>query len=685
MSLSGNPGFILLIAWPLIGAVAGYIIGRKSKVLRDYFVNFVVIAAFGGMLALAFLSCNQNPPYFEWRAFMGLRIYFRMDGFRAVYGLIAAFMWLMTTLFSKEYFAHHYRNRNRYYFFLLLTFSATLGVFFSADLITTFLFFEIVSFCSYVLVMHDEKRATIRAAQTYMGVVILSGMALLFGVVNLAHLLQTTEIAALHGAMQSFDGSMTHLYVAAAFMLIGFGAKAGMFPLHIWLPSAHPAAPAPASALLSGVLTKVGVFGVIILGSLIFHRHTGWGMLMLNIGIVGMLAGAVLALFSTDLKRTIAYSSVSQIGFIILGIGMQSFLTNPYYSSMPVQGTLLHMVNHSLIKLLLFLAAGVVVMNVHELDLNKVRGFGRGKPLFAFCFLMGVLAIIGLPLWSGYISKTLLHDSLIYHIWLFKEYSFFTYYFQVAEALFTLAGGLTTAYMIKLFVCLCVEKNEHNQDAMTALNKRYMSKLSGAVLFVCALVLPVLGFAPYLFMIPIGEYGQVFMQGAAPTYALEFFSLLPLRAAFASILIGGIVYLLIVRVYFMKKDGDGRVVYVNLWPAWLDLELLIYRPLFGRALPFAGTLIARVLCGIIPAAASLAYRSFTTFRNHWIAVNENTDIGATVRGSKLAHTVGHENRSRVATLLRPNPESWKPIVGSLAFGLLVFFIGFVIVQIILFL
>ena len=165
-------------------------------------------------------------------------------------------------------------------------------------------------------------------------------------------------------------------------MLFGFFAKAGAFPLHIWLPKAHPVAPAPASALLSGILTKAGVFGVLILSCRVFLEIESWGIIILIIGVITMLHGAILALCSVDLKRTLACSSVSQIGFILVGIGMSVLLIDE--NAMAIRGALMHMINHSLIKLCLFMAAGVVFMNVHKLNLNDIRGFGRKKPYIHF-------------------------------------------------------------------------------------------------------------------------------------------------------------------------------------------------------------------------------------------------------------------------------------------------------------
>jgi len=696
MTLSGHPGLLLLVFWPIIGAALCYTIGRHSKTGRDYFAIFVTTTTFLGMVAMAFLASNQNPPYFEWRAFMGFRIYFRLDGFRAIYGIITAFMWMMTTLFSKEYFVH-YRNRNRYYFFSLLTFGGTMGVFLSADLITTFLFFEIMSMASYVLVIHDEKRATIEAARTYMAVAVIGGLALLFGIFLFNHNLGTTEIAALHTAMQAYDGNMSIIYMAAAFMMVGFGGKAGMYPLHIWLPNAHPVAPAPASALLSGVLTKTGVFGIIIVGSIVFNQQFNWAFIMLNIGVIGMLTGAMLALFSTDLKRTLAYSSVSQIGFILLGVGMQGILSD-YYNSMPIQGTLLHMVNHSLIKLLLFMAAGVVYLNVHHLDLNKIRGFGRGKPLFTLIFLMGVLTIIGVPFFSGYVSKTLLHESLVYHIWLFTDNSGWSAYFQLIEGIFTLTGGLTTAYMIKLFVCICLEKNQWSQKKLAKTNKKYMTKLSGGVLLVCALILPVLGVLPYAFMIPIGTWGQDFMMRFYPPYEIDFLAWINLRGALMSLLIGVIVYTFIVRVCLMSKDAQGRSVYVNIWPDSWDIEKRVYRPVLLQILPFIGALFARIAASIVPAITSRLYRGFVAFKHFWITENAKAPEPGILNiaqdlSARLTNTPGQDDSPsdtrpilRIAQMLnmRFSGDFMRVIFGSLAYSLLIFFVGFTIVQIIVF-
>lgn len=597
---------IFLVFWPIIGAFISYGIGRINKRMRDYFANFVTILEFVVTLIM-FLNIDPNNPYvanISW--FTGFGIRFIMDGFRAVYALITALMWMMTTIFSREYFAH-YHNRNRYYYFMLMTFGGTMGVFLSHDLITTFIFFEVMSFTSYVMVIHDESPAASRAADTYMAVAVIGGLMMLMGIFLTYHNLHTTQIDLLQAAVQATGVPTSLLYLAAAFLIFGFGGKAGMYPLHIWLPNAHPVAPAPASALLSGVLTKTGIYGIIAVSVGFFFHNETWGLIMLIIGVLGMFTGALLAVFSIDLKRTLACSSMSQIGFIMVGVGMQGILGE--HNALAVLGTLLHMVNHSLIKLVLFMIAGVVYMNRHELNLNKIRGFGRGKIIFTFAFLMGVLGIIGMPMWNGYVSKTLLHESIVEKIWLYADYSWGSFFFQVVESIFTLTGGLTTAYMIKIFVAVCIEKNPYNQAELSKSNRKYMNFASTMAIFLSAIILPILGFNPDI-MMAIGKLGQGFMHGHDPAHAVEFLAWINLRGAVASLAIGAIVYVIIVRGIMMEKDENGHKVYVNIWPSWIDIENKIYRPLLIKVLPFIGAVFARMVGSVVEVVSAVGFKFY---------------------------------------------------------------------------
>lgn len=595
--MEGNLILLVGVMLPFVGALICYGIGRFNKKARDYFADAVTIAEFILFLLLFINFGKTGRQEFIWKDLCGLGVQLTLDGFRVIYGLIASFMWMMTTLFSGEYLAH-YRNRNRYYMFVLFTLGATIGVFLSADLYTTFIFFEIMSFTSYVWVVHDETKEAMRAAGTYLAIAVIGGLVMLMGLFILYHKLGTLRIDELRmSVIACSDVSM--LLPAGLCLLVGFGAKAGAFPLHIWLPKAHPVAPAPASALLSGILTKAGIFGILVVSCQVFWHNGLWGTLILTIGVITMFLGAVLALFSVNIKRTLACSSLSQIGFIMVGIGMAGLLGSE--NGLAVRGSLLHMINHSLIKLVLFMAAGVIYMNLHKLDLNEIRGFGKNKPLFHFIFLAGALGIGGVPLFNGYVSKTLLHESIVEYRELLGEGVLQPLFYSagwmtVIEWIFLISGGLTVAYMTKLYVCVFIEKNtdEKKQKLYDDLRNRYFNITSKIALTGSALVIALLGVVPSLTMDRLANMGQDFLELGAETHPVHYFSLTNLKGACISLVIGGLIYGLIVRKLLMGACENGGKEYKDRIPGKLDLENLFYRPLLLYVLPFAGGCAAKI-------------------------------------------------------------------------------------------
>ena len=589
----------LLVFGPMAAAFLSYLIGRKSKTGRDRFVWAAVLGEF--LLSLCLLLGFGNgagEALVKVPGICGFGLTFTAGGFRCLYAAIAGFMWLITGLLSPEYFAH-YRNRNRYYLFQLVTLGATVAVFLSGDLYTTFVFFEIMSLCSYVWVAQDEKEGSLRAGGTYLAVAVMGGMVLLMGIFLLYNEVGTLVIADLPGVCEG-----KNLWAAALCMFVGFAAKAGAFPIHIWLPKAHPVAPAPASSLLSGILTKTGIFGILVISCKMLIHNELWGAFVLLVGVVTMFLGALLALFSVNFKRTLACSSVSQIGFILVGVGMLVLLGEE--NALAARGTFLHMVNHSLFKLILFLVAAVIFRNIHKLDLNEIRGFGRKKPGLCFCYLMGALGIGGVPGWSGYVSKTLLHEGIVEYIHALEgghlHASVFTAgSMKTIEWIFLLSGGLTVAYMCKLFVAVFVEENRDAcvQAAYDA-GKPYWKRVSAAALICAAAVIPVLGMLPGLTMDAMADMAQGFLGVSHAPHAVHYFTWVNLKGSLISIAIGGALYLLVVRKWMMK---DG--VYVNRWPQWLDLEELIYRPLILKVLPGVLGGICTVLDQSVDVLASL--------------------------------------------------------------------------------
>ncbi|MBO5373395.1 MAG: NADH dehydrogenase [Lachnospiraceae bacterium] len=677
--------FTALVFFPMLGALIVYLADRKNGTVRDFLAIAVGVIEFVLMCMLAGSGMGSELYIPE---ICGMGLHFTLDGFRGVYGIIAAFMWMMTLLFSKEYLGGHPHHLGRYYFFQLMTLGATLGVFLSADLFTTFIFFEIMSFTSYVWVVQEETPGAIKAAETYLAVAVIGGLVLLMGLFLLQHTLGTLEMSALLDAAKVCEDK-TILYIAGCCTLVGFGAKAGAFPLHIWLPKAHPVAPAPASALLSGILTKAGVFGVLVVSSNIFLHDVKWGLLLLILGLFTMFGGALLAVFSVDLKRTLACSSMSQIGFILIGIGMQGILGE--HNALAIRGTLLHMVNHSLIKLVLFMIAGVVVMNIHKLDLNEIRGFGRKKPVLKICFLSGALGISGIPLFNGYVSKTLLHESIVEGIAHYAEHegAAITGFLQASEWIFLISGGMTLAYMTKLFVAVFVEENaDASVQKSFDEKKNYMTPLSTFAIAASALILPVLGVVPSLVSDKIADLGHGFMHLEGEVHAVDYFSSVNLKGGLISIVIGIVLYVLIRR--FTMTDKVGVRIYKNCWPKWWDVEELFYRPLLLKILPFIARVLCRILDSLVDGFVLLLRKTVYKDRKIPHELSEGSEfthlLGVMLdwfRGIKRRilhqpipeHDVSYEHK--LAMQREKIMETNMIISRSLSFGLLLFYVGLV--------
>ncbi|MBR3739955.1 MAG: sodium:proton antiporter [Clostridia bacterium] len=574
-----------MLLLPVLGAVVTPLAGRKNGSVREFFLRFFTLAELG-LAGWLFYRVWNGEEFFLWfPSMLGLGLYFYVDTFRALYALLACFMWAMACQFSLQYFAGHGAHLGRYACFTLITLCGVVGVFFSDDLYTTFVFFEIMSIASYPWVAHEETPGAMRAAQTYLGVSVACGMVTLMGM-----FLCWRETGSLAFDALRQNGGDPKLVLPACLMLVGYCAKAGMVPLHIWLPKAHPVAPAPGSALLSGMLTKTGLFGVIAIGMNLMGENAVFGHVMLGLGLVTMTLGAVLAVFSVNLKRTLACSSLSQIGYITVGLSCAMLLG--HHGALAAGGAVGHMVNHSLLKLCLFLCAGAIYMNAHTLDLTELRGYGRGKYMLHIVFLIGALGLMGVPGLNGYTSKTMIHEGLVE---LAEEIEGFSIY-RLCEWVFLFAAGLTTAYMLKLYICLFWQKNPdaHKQAHYDEKTGNDLTVRSGLILEITIYPLLIIGLFPNRALLPLTNACASFLNRPALSHEVAFFSLTNLIGGGISLAIGVLVYLLFVR----KSLYDRKEGYLNKWPQKLDLEELFYRPVFTRFLPWLGCTAASFLDSI---------------------------------------------------------------------------------------
>ena len=395
-------------------------------------------------------------------------------------------------------------------------------------------------------------------------------------------------------------------------------------------------------------------------------------------------------MFSVDLKRTLACSSVSQIGFILVGIGMQGLLGHE--NMLAVRGTLLHMVNHSMIKLALFMAAGVVYMNLHELDLNKIKGFGKKKPLLNFIFLMGALGIGGMPLWNGYVSKTLLHEAIVEYTELLHEghLSAFLYSagaMKAIEWIFIISGGITVCYMTKLYVVLFVEKNsdEKRQKEFDA-KKKYMNPVSATALTLSALYMPIAGMIPGLTADKIADLGEGFMNTEILAKRVHYFSGTNMIGAVYSLVIGFALYFIVVRKLLMK-NGE----YLNRWPKYLDLEDYLYRPLLLTILPNICIFFCRIADRFVDSIVVLLRK--TLFKDAKIPVepSEGNDfthffggkiddiIKSLNEGILTYHPIEPEVEHKMALRRKYDLENLTIIGRSMSFGLFLACVGLLLV------
>ena len=415
----------------------------------------------------------------------------------------------------------------------------------------------------------------------------------------------------------------------------------------------------------------------------LFESRT-FGTVVFVLGLITMFLGALLALFSVNLKRTLACSSMSQIGFILVGIGSAVFINAAGGEeageglALAMSGTVLHMVNHSLLKLVLFMAAGVVVMNLHTLTLDDIRGWGRNKTALKTAFALGGLGISGIPLLNGYISKTMLHEGIVEAILCAREFmpgeQGMIAFLRIAEWIFLISGGFTFAYMLKLFICIFVERNRDDKR-QEAYEKESTCMDTWSTAAICG---------SSVFMVLLGQPAVMkklafFMTGREAIMEFHAFTLTNLKGGLISLAIGGAVYLLIVRKVLLR---DGA--YVNLWPEKLDLEDLLYRPLLTSWLPgifgaiagvFGENLILRPVCRGVLYAATVFGRALSTSMDALIVLLRKT----VVRETKVRTLQSEERRSRAAAFRDQTEAALNPIISGFSFALVMTCIGILLI------
>lgn len=402
MMVSWPHWLIVLIIVPLTGSVLTPIVGReRPRASAIWSLGVMTVTSLAALMLIARVA--QEGPFSYllggWARPYGIEL--RFDEFSASVGIICLLGWL-ALLFSYHYAAEAIPTRRvpYYYTLVLLNLTGMLGFVVTGDLFNLFVFMEILSLSGYALVAISGERIAEMAAFKYLVMGAVSSLVVLFSVGLLYAVTGSLNMADISTRLSGVQERLP-VMLALAGMSMAFMVKAALFPLHIWLPDAHAIAPSPVSAILSGLVVKTGIFGLLRVYQ-IFYGAGGYELGGLNtalvwLGAISIVMGAFFAIFQEDIKMMLAYSTISNVGYIVMGLGLAS-----QYGMI---GATVHIFNHALIKATLFLGAGALIYKTGYRTLSDLRGVGRAMPLTCMAISIGAISIVGIPPTAGFLCK----------------------------------------------------------------------------------------------------------------------------------------------------------------------------------------------------------------------------------------------------------------------------------------
>lgn len=562
MSLSGSYWTLfLIISLPIISMIIRAALEKKSLTLKDevlLITDFVMVL----IVMLLYPAISLEPVRFVFDEAFLIGISFQLNLLSYTFILLAVLMWYFVMMYAHEYMKKENHNR-RFFVFLSLSYASTLAIFLAGDLLSLFIAYEALTIMTYMLVVHNQTEESIDAANEYLFLGILGGFVLFVALTLIYTITGSLMFDTFHHLLSEPGGTK---YFIVGLLILGFGVKAGMYPVHVWLPKAHPVAPSPASALLSGIMIKVGVFGLLQTLIYFYIPETAFkgsiiGEVIIWIGMITMTLGMIFALLQSNIKKLLAYSSVSQIGYIFMGLGVFMLLGDK--GGVGLTGAIYHMVNHALFKSLLFMVAGLVILRTHEKNMYKLGGLYKKLPITAFISIVASLGMMGLPLFNGYVSKVILHHAIV------EAATYHSSIYYIAEWIFILVSAGTVATFIKFNYFIFFGKlPEKFKDLLIKRRSVYMPML------VIALSIVFIGFfprflseqliLPMIHFLPLDHAFTIHGVIDIPYFAFK-----------ELILISGIWALGILVFYtgFKTRFFDKTI------PEWLNLEFIVLVPL----------------------------------------------------------------------------------------------------------
>jgi len=387
---------VSLVAVPLI------LFSTRNRNLREFWTISASLIKFGLVLTLLpGAVANRTAEISLFELAPGIKLALKADPFGVFFALIASGLWIFTSFYSIGYVRSlNEHKQTRYFAFFAVCLSATIGIAFSANLLTFIIFYEILTIATYPLVIHKETPVAIRAGRKYLLYTLSAGLLLIAATLITYQIAGTLDFKAGGLFPQDLLSPSTATILFLLF-LGGVGVKAAIMPIHSWLPTAM-AAPTPVSALLHAVaVVKSGVFGIIRLVGFVFGpalmRQFGLNQILLVLAGITIILASLIALKQDNLKRLLAYSTIGHLSYIVLGVAL--------LSPAGFTGGMMHIAFHATMKITLFFCAGAIYVNLHRENISELDGIGKVMPWTMGAFTMGAIGLAGIPPINGFVSK----------------------------------------------------------------------------------------------------------------------------------------------------------------------------------------------------------------------------------------------------------------------------------------
>ncbi|MCR4990083.1 MAG: proton-conducting membrane transporter [Lachnospiraceae bacterium] len=444
----------LSVLFPLVSGVILLLFKEKEAGRKRICIYTAVMLVIEFCLVLSCILLGAGPSV-PLRINESLILSFSPDKTGIIFALVTEIVWMLSGFYSFEYMEYEDNNK-RYFAFYLMVPGALMGLCFAGNLFTFYAFYEFMTILSFYLVLHALTREAIMASLKYLIYSFAGAYMVLFGLYFVYKYSVSTTAEFTKGGMISSSMPEGLKITAMLLMILGFSVKAGMFPMHGWLPTAHPVAPAPASAVLSGIIVKAGVLGILRVIFYVFGESAFSGSIVQNICLVLCLItvflGSMLAYKEKVLKKRLAYSTVSQVSYILFAL----FTVD----TTAFNGAMVHVAAHAFIKSVLFLCAGAIIHITGCTRVEELRGIGKKMPVLMWCYTIASLGLIGIPPFGGFASK--------WYICMGSLDSGIRVFSYLGPVILLISALLTAGYLLPISINAFLPGDGFETDALTA-------------------------------------------------------------------------------------------------------------------------------------------------------------------------------------------------------------------------